>query len=221
MHSFFLKIVKLQESIKVDELIRTNGSEVFFEDLLPEMALSYLGPYLLNYDAIIIDEAQDFQPKYWEVLGLLEDQLAEVFLYIFIDLNTENSGIEGIPIQREAKKNLQEAAQSIQHVLSEIFRVQSNMTTRIAILLDDGRNVEEFKKLLESKPLPIPYQYRSVTEIASNSIVVESVARFKGLEADLVFMVCQNEYEANLASKIIYVGASRAVKELQVFEILG
>lgn len=72
----------------------------YYDTVLPEMlmdAIDELGP---QYDAIIVDEGQDFLDKWWEILFfLLRDQERGIF-YVFYDSN------QNIYRRKETLKNL-------------------------------------------------------------------------------------------------------------------
>jgi len=55
----------------------------FWEVDIPELMQKYIAEYPLNYDAVIIDEAQDFIEDYW--FSLLEQIQEDNYFYIFYD----------------------------------------------------------------------------------------------------------------------------------------
>ncbi len=74
----------------------------YFEHRLPEAmaeAASRLGP---RYDAIVVDEAQDFRPWWWPALMGLHEDPDEGMLYVFADDNQNLYGGGGLPIDPES-----------------------------------------------------------------------------------------------------------------------
>lgn len=74
------------------------SSEQFFHETLPEMLLAAIEEMGAQYDAIIVDEGQDFRPSWWFPLQcLMHDQDAGAF-YVFYDDNQNLYGnsLEGL-----------------------------------------------------------------------------------------------------------------------------
>ena len=55
----------------------------FWEIVIPDLMQQYIAEYPLDYDAVIIDEAQDFKEDYW--LSLLEQVSEDKYFYLFYD----------------------------------------------------------------------------------------------------------------------------------------
>ena len=55
----------------------------FWEIVIPELMQQYIAENPLDYDAVIIDEAQDFKEDYW--LSLLEQVTEDKYFYLFYD----------------------------------------------------------------------------------------------------------------------------------------
>lgn len=65
----------------------SGGDRVYFERTLPDALLAALDKLEARYDAIVVDEAQDFLESWWEPLQLcLSDPASGVF-YVFYDAN--------------------------------------------------------------------------------------------------------------------------------------
>ncbi len=77
------------------------GSREFFEQKLPELleeAARTLGP---RYDAIVVDEAQDFRDRWWPALLALHRDPDEGMLYLFADDNQNLYGGAALPLDAE------------------------------------------------------------------------------------------------------------------------
>jgi len=55
----------------------------FWDVIIPELMQKYIAEYPLNYDAVIIDEGQDFKEDYW--FSLLDEFKEEKYFYVFYD----------------------------------------------------------------------------------------------------------------------------------------
>jgi superfamily I DNA/RNA helicase len=76
--------------------VSTEAGSEYFEHQLPEalaLAAERLGP---RFDAVVVDEAQDFREWWWPALLLLHEDPDEGFLYLFADDNQNLYG-GGIP----------------------------------------------------------------------------------------------------------------------------
>lgn len=57
------------------------------DELIPQAIMEAICDIGLQFDAIIVDEGQDFIKQYWDVLDLLLSNSEETFLYVFYDPN--------------------------------------------------------------------------------------------------------------------------------------
>ena len=78
-HNFCIKL--LSESCFKDRI--DYKSQKFWNEILPELMQELLSENKLNYDAIIIDEAQDFRYEYW--LNIIEQINENTIFYVFYD----------------------------------------------------------------------------------------------------------------------------------------
>ena len=78
-HSFCIKL--LNES-RYKDLINYKSTE-FWNEILPELMQEYLSGKNFNYDAIIIDEAQDFRYEFW--MNIIDQINDRTICYVFYD----------------------------------------------------------------------------------------------------------------------------------------
>lgn len=233
-----------------------NGKETRNRDWYEKGALDVLrrevdDPLGLRFDAIVVDEAQDFSRSWLAaIMGLLRDP-RDSPLYLFaddeqslrdkdgfelppdlpvlsLDENCRNSlpiaqkvaelvaaplPTEGPPgpgiwfVEAEHSDLVPRTRSVVQHLvarerLGDRELVVMSDATDLVIELRHDRN----RLLLEERPAGIPY------------FEVDTIHRFKGLEADVVIVVCSArlEREPPWMKKLLYVGFSRARSHLVV-----
>jgi hypothetical protein len=96
-----------------------DGNDEYFDTLLPQALLAAIDAVGSQYDAIIVDEAQDFHSSWWEVLPWLLHDPTNGILYVFFDDNQRiYPNTAAIPIEMEPNP-LDENCRNTQ----QIFRV--------------------------------------------------------------------------------------------------
>lgn len=61
------------------------GRDVWFKETLPDEMLAWLAEHPVHYDALVVDEAQDFLPRWWTVLDAFTEEPGEAIRYLFYD----------------------------------------------------------------------------------------------------------------------------------------
>lgn len=95
----------------------------FFQQTVPELLLQALDKLPEHrYDAIIIDEAQDFENAWWDPIQFLLRDMAESTLYIFYD-NSQNIFVEQshFPV-KEPHFQLTTNCRNTQHIHEQILK---------------------------------------------------------------------------------------------------
>lgn len=208
-----------------------------------------------KYDALVVDEAQDFSDDYWfSVEELLSDPEEGVF-YIFID---ENQALyrkhANLPVEDEPYRLLANCRNTVPiHRAGYAFYkgeaiddpdlpgdavnrtvVEDEGRQALAIgnivrgLLADGVAAEDITVLLAKRPkarlygllqaqrLPIGNAWAFEALSQRRSIFVDTVGRFKGLEAPIVILWVGDELIVEEQWEYLYVGATRAKSLLYV-----
>jgi len=80
----------------------------------------------------------------------------------------------------------------------------------ISILICDGRERDTFERLLASSTLPKAAKLGRIENYGPNVLTVDTVARFKGLERDVVILCGFDSCSAERDRETLYVGMSRA-----------
>ena len=210
--------------------------EEVFPQLLPEAA----GRLEKSFDAIVVDEGQDFLPDWWTYLELLLDDVENGILYVFTDSNQNvfrrdwrpPSGHETFPLYINCR-NTHEIAERI-HALCEdelsdigvngelpVFltasterQLEKALTSSLERLITRSKLVPEQIVILSADSSLLPqlegreFGPATVGE-GPNSVRLESVRRFKGLEADAVILLMPGEVTEE-TKRLAYVGMSRA-----------
>lgn len=208
-----------------------------------------------KYDALLIDEAQDFSSDYWLALdGLLRDP-DQGHLYIFLD---ENQSLyrrpPELPIRDEPfylATNCRNTAQihrsgyayysgeyvdepdlngkEIEHIAVEGDSSQGDEVAKIvASLLVQSIRAEDIVVLLAKQPKSYLYELLQSHKLQGgivwsegaagqrNAVLVDTVARFKGLEAPVVILWLGDEIIDSGYQELLYVGITRAKSLLYV-----
>jgi superfamily I DNA and RNA helicase len=229
------------------------GEDRFHVQLPYALALSkdYLPDY--QYDAIIVDEGQDFGADYWMALEMLLTDEKEGCFYVFYDPNQalyqsadhikeimqgdypfpltsncrntvpihtaayrfykgeqiEPPKIEGEAIQIICQDSILDQRKQIHGLISDLVGKQGIEPKEIVVLIA-GRNLEKYASLLSSSSLPAGIKYSIKRHRLPNTILVESVGRFKGLEASIIILWDVDEFDLDEDREALYVAFSRA-----------
>ena len=79
----------------------------------------------------------------------------------------------------------------------------------IAVIVP-SRNHKLFYELLKEKPLPRPVRWAIEGYNVSNAIRVDTAQRFKGLEANIVYLWGADELDREKDKELLYVTITRA-----------
>lgn len=215
-------------------------------------ALEYIDE---RFDAIVVDEAQDFPDEYWFPLEfLLEDPTNSPF-YIFYDVhqnlyqrslqfpikdapfelasNCRNTiqihdfayrnyagpkvnkpDLAGNPVQLIAASNQEKQFEKVTRLLVDILTKKGVKASQIAVLIGDNLNKYKKYEMLREFTLPNGTTWSIENGFKINNVLVDTVKRFKGLEADIVIVWGLPGFESNELREVLYVGSSRAKSEL-------
>lgn len=90
----------------------------FYEKILPDAALAAIDVLGPRYDAVIVDEGQDFEESWWlPLVSLLRDQERGILFAFYDDNQNLYRGFEGVPgVINEAPFPLVENCRNTQHI---------------------------------------------------------------------------------------------------------
>lgn len=221
-------------------------------------AMTYALEYIdARFDAIIVDEAQDFPDEYWFPLEYLLTDFQQSPFYIFYDThqnlyrqslnfpisespftlskNCRNTNeihdfayknyvgpavlpaqMHGSPVLRIEISGIKQQAQEIHKLVVDLVSNKSVQLSQIAILIGDSLTKKDKYSLLQQLKLPYGGLWSIENGFWQNQLLVDTVKRFKGLEAEIVIIWGLPLESTGETDEILYVGATRAKSQLVV-----
>lgn len=220
---------------------------------LPDTLLEATTAIKTRFDAIVVDEGQDFHGDWWAALELLLKENGDTYLYIFLD---ENQLVHGLPKDlpnglqsftlnenlRNARPIHDKARQffsgpalnsggpqngKVEYIQTGSENLLSKLSEKVAELVDAGIKPGDIAVLTG-----LPFGRSSLTklpaignipathtpELRPTAVLVDSIARFKGLESPVVILAELEEIctPGSVSLDKLYVGMTRAVARLIV-----
>ena len=204
-----------------------------------------------RYDAIVVDEGQDFGEEYWLPIEQLLRDINSSPLYIFHDENQDvytrvssfpadaspitlpfncrntkaiheaayryyNGPLISPPeldsedIQILAAPDLRSQAKKIRDFISRLITVEKVPSASIVVLIGDRMRRRNYENALRRLLLPSGLSWIDVSNAMRSGVAVETVARFKGLESDILVLWGLDELPRDERRETLYVGISRA-----------
>lgn len=251
-HSFAKKVIDTFEANWWRENINTDD----FWDILVPIKLEELMPfYNESYDCIIIDEGQDFEELWFELIFNLSTKNEDIYIFLdkmqnifgrkcsiprqsefitytlsencrntksIVSYLSETTG-ETIPSFNDAPegdkvvtKKFQTSTDQKKFLVSEITSLINEHKIdpeQILILLNSEKtesSIHELSNILRYKVLSLDNKAR----FSRDKIHYTTINTFKGLEADIVFIVDTNKIDTRSYKQTIYTEASRAKHKL-------
>jgi superfamily I DNA/RNA helicase len=238
----------------LNEAIKTYPGRDRFDVQLPlALALSTeVSDY--RYDAIVVDEGQDFRDEFWFPLMCLLADENESTVYFFFDHNqaiyrpitklpveddpfvlttncrntthihhaayhyykgipTEAPEIAGEPIVSLCAPSIRAQATRLHACITDLIMKEQVRPTDIAILVAAAGKAACYAEIKE-KRLPQGFRWSIEAHRVLDSVLVDTVARFKGLESAIVFLWGLQELQPDIDRESLYVGFSRAKSRL-------
>lgn len=204
----------------------------------------------LRYDAIVVDEAQDFLSDYWLPIEMLLTDPSQGLLYAFLDHNqaiygraarppidddpfllttncrntrfiheaayrhytgieTDHPEIDGAPFEEVLASTPEAQAGKIATAVTKLIAEEKVSPGDIAVLVVRDAKQPIYDAVLRQS-LPRVARWGIELHRVLDTVTVDTVARFKGLEAPVV-VLCGFENAMPVAEKeMLYVGISRA-----------
>jgi superfamily I DNA/RNA helicase len=235
----------------IAEAERQHRGADMFNQVMPTglaNAVDLLGP---KYDAIVVDEAQDFGDEYWLPIEMLLNDLEESILYVFLDENqdiyhrsasipisgeammldrncrntsaihvaayrhyrgtaVEPPEIVGARVECVSAGDLKDQATVIGRLVTRLIAEELVQPHEIAILLCEGSLREQCELLLKDVRIPKAARFGRLEDYRPGVVVVDTVARFKGLERAVIVLWALDECTPAADREMLYVGMSRA-----------
>ena len=126
--------------------------------------------------------------------------------------------IPGVPVVTHASSGLEDQAESIHSIITEMIDKQAIPAEDIVVLIANRRALTRSQEALASLRLPKPNGWSQSAMRNAGKVRICSVAKFKGLEASIVFLWGLDGIEPdNQEDKMdLYVGCSRPRNELHL-----
>jgi hypothetical protein len=232
------------------------GSEYFDLQLPYSLAMSTeILPE--RFDAIVVDEAQDFRAEYWAGVELLLAPGPDHCFYVFYDQNqaiyaqssyspirdqpfilTSNCrntraihdfayqyfkghptdpphDIDGAPVDFKPSASTYSQATAIHASIVNLISKESVSPSQLAVLVC-GKPKTMYFDSISQRPLPRGANWSIEGPASDTGVRLDTVRRFKGLEADIVFLWGVDSMPIDQATETLYIGASRAKSRLCV-----
>lgn len=204
-----------------------------------------------RYDAIVVDEGQDFGEEFWLPIELMLRDGTASPLYVFLDenqnvynrvstfpvetapyiLNTncrntrqihevaysfysgnpvEASDLAGREITILDADDRDRQARKIKDFIRRLLVDERLPASSIVVLIADRQRRREYEKSLRAEALPAGAVWGDVDRRDQRTVRVETVARFKGLEAEILVLWGLDGLPDAERRETLYVGSSRA-----------
>jgi hypothetical protein len=207
-----------------------------------------------RYDAIVVDEGQDFRDEFWFPLMCLLSDENESTVYVFFDHNqaiyqpstklpidddpfvlttncrntthihdaayhyykgvpTEGPEITGEPVVSLCAPSVRAQATRLHACITHLIVKEEVRPSDIAILVATAAKAAYYAEI-KDKPLPQGFRWSIEAHRVPDSVLVDTVSRFKGLESAIVFLWGLQELQPDMDRENLYVGFSRAKSRL-------
>ncbi|MBM7115746.1 nuclease-related domain-containing DEAD/DEAH box helicase [Archangium primigenium] len=230
------------------------GADDFATNYPYALALA-AGEWQETFDAIIVDEGQDFGSDYWLPLEMLLEHSKDPVFMVFYDQNqavyqrlqkcpikeepfvltrncrntryiheaayryfhgdpTDPCEIDGAPLETMLADRPQEQAAHIHQKVSQLLREHRVSPEEIVILVADNKAKRTYYDLLKHRLLPNGVKWTEEVHRTKNTVLMDTVHRYKGLEAGVLFVWGLDELDPRNDREVIYVAFSRAKSRL-------
>jgi len=219
----------------------------WWEDDAPQLLVDSCGLNESTYDAIVVDEGQDFAPSWLDSLRCLTSSTVDAPFFVFADPRQDlwkRNWAAGVDYDfcfnlTRNLRNTQPIAEKVAAVVGSQAHArgiagppprwrdcnddrsqEGHVIAVVEKLLDDGFAPSQMVVLCEAASLASRLRERSVGSYSfgkwgSRGIPVETVARFKGMESEVVVLVLVLGEDDDSRTSA-YIGMSRARTVLTV-----
>lgn len=118
--------------------------------------------------------------------------------------------IEGDEVQFEASPGRDAQAAKINARIVDLVARQGVSAGDITVLIADALRKADYYAALRRLPLPKPATWLEEGIRASNTVLIDTIQRFKGLESPIVILWGLDTIDLTRSEELLYVGMSRA-----------
>jgi hypothetical protein len=211
-----------------------------------------------RYEALVVDEGQDFCDEFWFPLTCLLANENESAMYVFFDHNqaiykpitnlpiddnpfvlttncrntahihnaayhyykgiqTDGPDITGEPVVSLSAPSLPAQATRLHAQITHLIVNERVRPADIVVLVAAAHKALYYEEI-KGKPLPQKVKWSVEAHRVPDSVLVDTVSRFKGLESAIVFLWGLQGLHPNVDREILYVGMSRAKSRLYLVD---
>jgi hypothetical protein len=134
---------------------------------------------------------------------------------------TDPPSIPGLPVETACAPAVSAQAWAIQKLLNQFLIQEHVRADDLAVLVVDGTNKATYYGALQSIPLPLGLHWSFEDHSSRNTVLVETVGRFKGLERAAILLWVPEPCTPQELAEMLYVGTSRAKSLLRVIGTTG
>lgn len=124
--------------------------------------------------------------------------------------------IEGEEVQFEESPGCDAQAIKINSRIVDLIARQGVAPEDITVLIADALRKSEYYLALRKLPLPKSVRWLEEGTQESNTVLLDTIRRFKGLESSVVFLWGLDSIDLSKSQELLYVGMSRAKSLLYV-----
>jgi hypothetical protein len=216
-------------------------SQEWWDTTLPAMLPDAAFVKHLEFDAIVIDEAQDMHPEWWDYLKLLFDNDDAGVMSVFADSNQDLYRQGWLPPFQSSETPLDQNCRNTLEIASQVNRLMPDAApaqgvngvtptfkeesipekmakaalSSIAGFIRDGKLSPSQIAVICTRREDVELVARGLGDINASGVTVDTIHRFKGLESDAV-IVMLHEMDVEEIRRLAYVGMSRARAVLHV-----
>jgi hypothetical protein len=204
-----------------------------------------------RYDAIVVDEGQDFEEEFWLPIECMLEDATSSPLYVFEDENQnlykrvstfpmpeapfplttncrntkcihevayrhyigdpiEASNIEGRQVETIIANGIEAQARKIRDYVARLLVDEKVSPRAITVLIANRLHKQAHQDALRRHILSAGANWGSLDDDSPRAVVVETVARFKGLESEILVLWGLDQLPDEDYQSDLYVGSSRA-----------
>ena len=128
----------------------------------------------------------------------------------------EPSDMRGEEIKYEIANGIENQALKISNIIVQLIKLEKILPNDITILIADSIHKKNYFSALRSCTFPKPVQIFEDGKNDSNSILITTISRFKGLESQVIFLWGLDHIDLFSIRDRLYVGISRAKSLLYI-----
>lgn len=189
--------------IRFDPPASDLGKRWFYEHEAPELMLQALECSPVRFDAVVVDEGQDFREEWWVTLDAALADRGEVL--------PECRGPEGPEVER-VPVTPSGLLQALREILKRLVEVEGVPTEDIVVLTP----IVQESRLRAGVRVDKWTLTRDRTRLQPGYVRVSTIHAFKGLESPVVILAELDKAHRELAVELAYIALSRARAHLVV-----